>query len=40
LSRQDLAVALRASLADESTEQLIRVFVDPELVILDELGFT
>lgn len=36
---QDLSAAVRASLADHSTERLIRQFIDPDLVILDELGF-
>lgn len=37
---QDLAAELRASLADGSTEDVIAEFVDPDLIILDELGFT
>lgn len=37
---QDLAAALRAALADETSEQCVRAFVEPDLVILDELGFT
>ena len=37
---QDLAATLRAAMADQTTEQRIAEFVEPELVILDELGFT
>ena len=37
---QDLAAELRASLADDSTEKLIRQLLEPDLLILDELGFT
>lgn len=37
---QDLAAMLRAALADQSVEQVISNFVEPDLVILDELGFT
>jgi DNA replication protein DnaC len=37
---QDLAAELRASMADQTTEELIGELVEPDLVILDELGFT
>lgn len=37
---QDLAAALRGALADETVEQCVAEFVEPDLVILDELGFT
>ncbi len=37
---QDLAATLRASMADHTTEACIQEFVEPDLVILDELGFT
>lgn len=37
---QDLAALIRSSLADETTEQRVAEFVEPDLVILDELGFT
>jgi DNA replication protein DnaC len=37
---QDLAATLRASMADGTTEERIQEFVEPDLVILDELGFT
>jgi DNA replication protein DnaC len=37
---QDLAASLRAAHADESVEACIQDFIDPDLVILDELGFT
>ena len=37
---QDLAADLKASMADETTEEVIQEFLDPDLVILDELGFT
>ena len=37
---QDLAASLRASLADDSVEQRIDDFLQPDLVVLDELGFT
>lgn len=37
---QDLAATLRAAMADETVEQRIADFVQPDLVILDELGFT
>lgn len=37
---QDLAASLRAALADESTEKRIAEFTEPDLVLLDELGFT
>jgi DNA replication protein DnaC len=37
---QDLAARLRASMADHTTEARITEFVEPDLVILDELGFT
>ena len=37
---QDLAAELKASRADDTTEDVIREFLDPDLVILDELGFT
>lgn len=31
---------MRSSLADETTEQRVAEYVEPDLVILDELGFT
>jgi DNA replication protein DnaC len=37
---QDLAATLRGALADETVEQRVAEFVEPHLVILDELGFT
>jgi len=37
---QDLAAILRAAMADETTEERIAEYVEPDLVILDELGFT
>lgn len=37
---QDLAAELKASRADDSTEDLIQSLIEPDLVILDELGFT
>lgn len=37
---QDLAATLRASMADHITEACIQEFVEPDLVILDEPGFT
>lgn len=37
---QDLAANLRAAMADHTVEQRIAEFVEPDLVILDELGFT
>lgn len=37
---QDLAAVLRASMADHTTEQRIQDFIEPDLVLLDELGFT
>ncbi|HKI84148.1 MAG TPA: IS21-like element helper ATPase IstB [Candidatus Krumholzibacteria bacterium] len=37
---QDLAATLRASMADHTTEARIADFVEPDLIILDELGFT
>jgi DNA replication protein DnaC len=37
---QDLAATLRASLADQTTEARIAELVEPDLLILDELGFT
>ncbi|MHC4137479.1 MAG: ATP-binding protein, partial [Planctomycetota bacterium] len=37
---QDLAATLRAAMADDTTEERIRDFTEPDLVILDELGFT
>ncbi len=37
---QDLAAKLRAAMADHTVEQRIAEFVEPDLVILDELGFT
>jgi DNA replication protein DnaC len=37
---QDLAAELKASRADDSTEDLIQALIEPDLVILDELGFT
>ena len=37
---QDLAATLRASMADHSTEQRIAEYIEPDLTILDELGFT
>ncbi len=35
---QDLAATLRASMADHTTDACIQEFVEPDLVILDELG--
>lgn len=37
---QDLAASLRAAEADRTVEQRTRELTDPDLVILDELGFT
>jgi len=37
---QDLAARLRAAMADHTVEERIAEFVEPDLVILDELGFT
>ena len=37
---QDLAATLRAAMADQTSEARIQDFVEPDLVILDELGFT
>jgi DNA replication protein DnaC len=37
---QDLAATLRAAMADATTEARITELVEPDLVILDELGFT
>lgn len=37
---QDLAAELRASMADDTTEEVIQDLLSPDLVILDELGFT
>jgi DNA replication protein DnaC len=37
---QDLAAELRAALADGTVEDVVDAFVSPDLVILDELGFT
>lgn len=37
---QDLAAELRSSMADETTEERIEEYTEPDLVILDELGFT
>ncbi|MHC4164742.1 MAG: IS21-like element helper ATPase IstB [Planctomycetota bacterium] len=37
---QDLAATLRAAMADETTEERIADFTEPDLVVLDELGFT
>ena len=37
---QDLAATLRASIADQTTEARIAELVEPDLLILDELGFT
>lgn len=37
---QYLAASLRAAHADESVEACIQDFIDPDLVMLDELGFT
>ena len=37
---QDLAASLRAAEADRSVEQRIGELIEPDLVILDELGFT
>jgi DNA replication protein DnaC len=37
---QDLAATLRASMADHTTEERTAEFVEPDLIILDELGFT
>ena len=37
---QDLAAVLRGALADDTLEDRVADFVEPDLVILDELGFT
>jgi len=37
---QELAATLRASVADQTTEARISELVEPDLLILDELGFT
>ncbi len=37
---QDLAAELKAAMADETIEDVIENYVAPDLVILDELGFT
>ena len=37
---QDLAATLRAAMADHSFEERIAEYIEPDLVILDELGFT
>jgi len=37
---QDLAALLQSAMADATTEERIAEFVEPDLVILDELGFT
>jgi len=37
---QDLAAELKAAMADETIEDVIDCSVQPDLVILDELGFT
>lgn len=37
---QDLAATLRGALADATLEERIAEFIEPDLVILDELGFT
>jgi DNA replication protein DnaC len=37
---QDLAATLRASMADQTTEERIAELTEPDLLILDELGFT
>ena len=37
---QDLAAVLRASLADNTTEQRIAELVEPALLLIDELAFT
>jgi len=37
---QDLAATLRASMADQTTEARIVELTEPDLLILDELGFT
>ncbi len=37
---QDLAAQLRAAMADHTVEDRIAEYVEPDLVILDELGFT
>lgn len=37
---QDLAATLRAAMADHTVEERIAEFIEPDLVILDELGFT
>lgn len=37
---QDLAAELKAAMADETIEEVIDKYVEPDLVILDELGFT
>lgn len=36
----DLAASLRAALADESVEERTRELLEPDLLILDEFGFT
>lgn len=37
---QDLAAQLRAAMADHTVEDRVAEYVEPDLVILDELGFT
>lgn len=37
---QELAADLRAAMADDTIESVIDDFVEPDLVVLDELGFT
>lgn len=37
---QDLAAELRAAMADDTIEDRIAELIEPDLVILDELGFT
>jgi DNA replication protein DnaC len=37
---QDLAARLRGAHADHSVEETIQQYIEPDLVILDELGFT
>lgn len=37
---QDLAAALRGAHADQTVEETIAGYIEPDLVVLDELGFT
>lgn len=37
---QELAAKLRSAHADQSVEETIQQYIEPDLVILDELGFT